>query len=169
MVRFISGEFFLDRRPNGGTVILLRTLWITTLIYFVALLGREALLPDRGWDFDWNRARSLLADSIPVYGAIFATTYALLYTRFSSQWMYLAQQYNQMMATGARMDRSHPDSLDCLHRWQAAFVEDADALHLAARCLRAQFLRCYREPRSENISLKRRLAEKERRVRSRRD
>lgn len=123
----LSGEFFLSRRPNGGTVILLRSLWVATWLYAVSIGLREALLPDRSWTFDVDRLRELVATSIPVYGVIFATVYALFYTRFASQWTYLAQQYNQMMAAGTRMDRTIPESLDCLHRWQAGFIEDADA------------------------------------------
>jgi hypothetical protein len=128
------------RKPARGRV-LLRSVWVATLVYAISLGLREALLPDRSWTFEVERLRELVAESIPAYGVIFATVYALFYTRFASQWTYLAQQYNQMMAAGTRMDRTNPESTDCLHRWQAGFIEDADALHLALKPMFASTVR----------------------------
>jgi len=77
---------------------------------------------------------------LPWVGAIFAFTYAALYARFSSQWTYLAGFYNQIMATQAQIAgtaptaaQSNPNSNEKIQIWKAAFVEDAQDLHVATK------------------------------------
>jgi hypothetical protein len=60
-------------------------------------------------------------------GPIFAGVYAALYTRFASQWSYLASVYNQIKAAESRKD-CNPEQLAL---WKAGFIEDAEELHLA--------------------------------------
>jgi hypothetical protein len=79
-------------------------------------------------------------DDIGWVGAIFAATYAALYTRFSSQWSYLAGLYNQLMATqiatpGLERPEDDTERARCvLYRtWKAAFIEDALDVHLALK------------------------------------
>jgi hypothetical protein len=65
-------------------------------------------------------------------GAIFAGVYAALYSRFVSQWNYLASFYNQLMHTLVTHTREGRDE-EQLIQWKASFVEDAYELHLACK------------------------------------
>jgi len=69
-----------------------------------------------------------VSKSIPTFGAIFAACYVALYSRFSSQWTYLANVYNQIKAaeTSAETDKKI-----LIAEWKAGFIEDALTLHLA--------------------------------------
>lgn len=70
-------------------------------------------------------------------GATFGATYAALYTRFSSQWTYLAGLYNQLMATQAHAPIDNdPERAGIYLAWEAAFIEDADDLHLSTKPIR---------------------------------
>jgi hypothetical protein len=62
--------------------------------------------------------------------------YAAYYSRFAAQWAYLSGVYNQIMQSqvqtcletnGAEQQRSR------LAMWKAAFIEDAESLHLARK------------------------------------
>lgn len=59
-------------------------------------------------------------------------TYAALYTRFSSQWAYLADLYNQQMAVACTLNKAQLGGHN-YRAWQAAFIEDAICMHLATK------------------------------------
>jgi hypothetical protein len=89
----------------------------------------------------WREARAEL-NELPlgaVFGALFAAVYAGLYARFSSQWSYLANVYNQIKAAESRggCDASR------LAEWKAGFIEDAQDLHLALKPLFASVIRAW--------------------------
>lgn len=129
-VRFLSAEWLLDRRPNGGTTVFVRAL-LASVIFFVIAVGISLL-------FYWNSScvgflsqlRSAVLRMLPYAGAVFAFAYTALYARFASQWSYLAGVYNQIMAVKAT--DSDVDE-EAMNNWEAGFIEDALALHLAAK------------------------------------
>jgi hypothetical protein len=88
------------------------------VVYAIALALRGSLETARV-------LRTLVLDTIPWFGAILAAAYAALYARFSAQWSYLADVYNQIKA--AECAGGKPDALA---EWKAAFMEDAAELHL---------------------------------------
>jgi hypothetical protein len=134
-----SGEYLLThvRYPNGGTVVFLRALHVT-IVVFLGVLGAMNLMdPTRGYEFSWTELAEQTLARITWIGAIFATVYALLYARFASQWTYLAGVYNQIKAAQLR------DKVDAgvLAEWKAGFIEDCDDIHLLRnRCLRRSFM-----------------------------
>lgn len=129
----LFGEFFLDKRPNGGAVIVRRTAWTTTIIYLVTLVVYERLAVGATCRLSLPHADTLRA-TLPWLGAIAAAMYAASYSRFASQWTYLANLYNQMMAAAAAQPTSpSEESKRALAAWRAGFIEDAEDLHLATK------------------------------------
>jgi hypothetical protein len=135
-----TGEFWFraGRRPNGGALILARTTQVTAEIYGVTLLALYALANPGGprcLESAWDQVRSDLRDTLPWVGAIFAVVYAALYTRFAAQWSYLASLYNQIkeaeLGLKPRSRSARNDRVLC--EWKAAFIEDCQTLHLAAK------------------------------------
>jgi hypothetical protein len=142
--RWLLCEIALDGRANSGAVILFRSTVISLLI-FVPVVGTVAALQPGAiwWTLSAESAATVVLETLPWLGGIFFAVYASLYSRFASQWNYLANLYNQIMQTAV----SHPPGADhCEHTkrlriWQAAFVEDAVSLHLAAKPLFASAIR----------------------------
>jgi hypothetical protein len=134
---FLSGEFFLNRRPNSGAVVLIRSLWVTVVMGSLALALRERLSDGATWYISLPH-REVLREMLPWLGAIFGATYAGLYSRFASQWTYLAGLYNQLMAAAVQPPPApDPERERVLSAWRAGFIEDAEDLHLATRPLYA--------------------------------
>jgi hypothetical protein len=142
LVDVVSGEKFMDLlgKPNGGTMVFLRSLWVTALVFFVALGLRSLFNAKWPWSFDGSEYVRDLPETLPWVGAIFAFTYLALYSRFSSQWSYLAGFYNQIMATQAQIEgtapsigQMNPNANKKIQIWKAAFIEDAQDLHLATK------------------------------------
>lgn len=141
-VRWLSGEWQLDNRPNGGTVILLRSLWISALVY-TALIGIKLLFGGAICSPDFlNRAKCAAASGFfHIAVPAFAFAYTALYVRFASQWSYLANLYNLIMAAKVRGDgaavsaesEGSSKSVEAMQKWQAGFIEDAEELHLATK------------------------------------
>ena len=135
LVRYASFEVVLDwtGQGNGGDVILFRSAGIT-------LLGWALISPFCD-SYDFLRS-----------AALFGATYAALYTRFSSQWTYLAGVYNQIKAAQARMDPTNEEARRAIAEWKAAFIQDSDALHLATKRLFAETVRAWGSEREvENL------------------
>lgn len=129
MLYYLSLEFLLARRANGGGVILARSLTMSIQAYALALLVKESLAPNATLVFSLEALKAAIVETIPWYGAIFAGAYAALYSRFSAQWTYLADLYNQIMAVQC----SGASDAEAVVLWKAAFMEDADDLHLATK------------------------------------
>lgn len=122
LLDFISGEWLLAYRPNGGTVIALRTFFIAfefVLCYWTArlLLGETEV------------AVSVL---LKAFAAGSAAVYAALYARFASQWSYLANFYNKIVEFEIKAGADERES-DHFKGWVAGFIEDAVCLHLATK------------------------------------
>ena len=133
MIRWLSGEWLLDDRPNGGTVVVLRALWIGVLGYIATIAVTELLRPNTSWVFSPAALRAAIFVNLKVGGAIFAGAYTALYARFASQWSYLASVYNQIMAAQVRGAPSDSEGRHALECWKAGFIEDAEDLHLATK------------------------------------
>src|SRR5687768_3696804 len=116
LLYFASGEFLLENRPNGGTVIFLRALITASSAYLITLGIRERLAPGATWCLSAAAARAALYDTFTWFGAIFAASYAALYARFASQWTYLASLYNEIKAAELRMTRD-AKAEDALLSW----------------------------------------------------
>jgi len=138
LVTGITFEWILRtpaRRSNGGDVILARS-FLTTAVAFLFVLGLENFLDThRTWQFTMDELRKQMVDKLPWFGAIFAAIYAALYTRFSSQWTYLANVYNQIKAAEvkAASPKKASEAQTTLAEWKAGFIEDAENLHLATK------------------------------------
>lgn len=147
-----SGEFFLRHRPNGGELIFYRSLWVALWLFLTALGVRELVDPTRSATFDFERCRQLVAEHFAWFGTLFGASYAGFYARFSSQWTYLQTVYNSIMSASVRMDNKDADAVDELRYWKAAFIEDADTLHLATKPIFAYLIKNFIE--EEGVSAK---------------
>jgi len=132
IVHWLSGECFLENglRPNGGTLVLLRTIFVTMWVMSVLLLMKNLIDPTLGSTFSFSCLRHQLIDLAPWAGAVFGGVYLALYSRFASQWSYLANIYNQIKL--AEVTVSANDNLK-MAQWKAGFIEDAICLHLAQK------------------------------------
>lgn len=138
----LTGEWMLRRGcPNGGTIVFLRSLQVSAIIYAVALVVHTGTYVEWTWasfcDIDFRQLEKDIADTFSWFGGIFAAVYVALYARFASQWSYLAGVYNQMREALVRT--TEPDR-DHLVMWRAAFIEDALDLHLATKPMFRPFL-----------------------------
>lgn len=94
----LSGEWMFWRgRPNGGTVILWRSLQVALMLYLIGLWLRTLFDASWPWTLQVGALWHNGADTVPWFGALFAAVYAALYARFAAQWSYLAGVYNQLM------------------------------------------------------------------------
>lgn len=133
VVKCLSLEFVLTewRWANGGDVILMRTLAISLEIYITAIALKNLVDPTRLWTTSFEAIGTELVETGTYMGPIFAAVYAALYTRFSSQWGYLAGVYNSIKETEA--GGVDDDGKQALAQWKAGFIDDADTLHLASK------------------------------------
>ena len=136
----VTLEFLLEKHPNGGGLILIRTVWIALLIYTLALSIKHFLSSETIVCIDWDGAKKIISETLGWYGAIFAGVYATLISRFASQWHYLANLYNQMMATAVQTSKGEEKERS-MNYWRAAFIEDAVELHLARKRIFASVIR----------------------------
>jgi len=131
-VWILSTEYVLKGMPNGSAAILLRTL-ISSILLFLLVLGvANAVDPDRIWQFSMAELWTQFSERIGWLGLIFGAVYTGLYARFSSQWTYLANLYNQIKQVEASTP-AQGSNLDKLAEWKAGFIEDAEHLHLACK------------------------------------
>jgi hypothetical protein len=103
------------------------------------MLVVHGLDPGRGSAFSFYEMKVQIVKSIEIFGAIFAGIYIALYSRFSSQWSYLAGLYNQIKQTEA----TNVDTDLIMDQWKAGFIEDAIALHLAKKPMFAMIIRAW--------------------------
>jgi len=126
-INIISGEWILKSADNGGPVIALRSI-VCSISLFLFILGFMNIVdPTKSWDFSFRIFQEEIVKRITWFGVLFAAVYAALYSRFSSQWSYLANLYNTIKQASLRSDINE----DILSEWKAAFIEDAEYLHLS--------------------------------------
>lgn len=129
---FLSAEFILSNRPNGGDVIFIRSTIITVEISFLALLMVNA-----------NQLAVEMLMELPIYldfisertvwiGAIFVVCYTALYSRSSAQVSYISDLYNRIMEISVCTPSGYIDH-ENFNILKAGFVEDAITLHLARK------------------------------------
>jgi hypothetical protein len=140
-VSILSFEFLLTkfRWANGGTVIFVRTSAITLLLYLLYISIVQGLDPVRTSDFSGYELKKAIVNSIEVFGAIYAAIYIALYSRFSAQWSYLSNLYNQIKVVEA----SPGSNTAIINDLKAAFVEDAIALHLSKKPMFAMIIKSW--------------------------
>lgn len=133
------------KRPNGGTVIFLRALVTSVLLYAIVVALKQVLDPNKGWIFNFRELQLEVGRSLQWFGAIFGAAYAALYARFSSQWTYLAGLYNQIEAANARAaEKADAEAAqNAVYEWMAGFLEDALELHLATKPLFASIIKAW--------------------------
>jgi hypothetical protein len=155
LVKILSGEWLLDNRPNGGTVIFLRALWVAGLVYAASIAVKLAVsCPPDCWQALRSMNQAAKSNFLPFAAGTFAFAYTALYARFASQWSYLANLYNQIMEAKVQsgicpLEESLPlqepqvrqaepsgnyaNRLRSMQKWQVGFIEDAEELHLATK------------------------------------
>jgi hypothetical protein len=138
-VSFLSGEWMLENgRPSGGDVVVLRTLWVGTL-----LVGSLAAIKASNGTFasicmfasaTWIKFLDMMRSTEgPV---VFGAVYAALYARFVSQWTYMANLYNQIKEVEVSLSSAQNFSAgqsNPMAQWKAGFIEDAVLLHMATK------------------------------------
>jgi hypothetical protein len=132
-VRVVSAECLLDKRANGGDVVLARAVLISTLLFVAGLGISEALRETASWVPSFGRFQFLILENFEWFAAMFSGAYLALYSRFAAQWGYLAGLYNTIMASSMSVSESDEKTWSRLCTWWAAFIEDADDLHLATK------------------------------------
>jgi uncharacterized membrane protein YuzA (DUF378 family) len=139
LISFVAGEWILTRTPytaNGGTVVAARTLWLTGLVYVPTFFLVTTFGEGKVFEPDIRQGAADFVALLPWLGAIVAAVYAGFYTRFSSQWTYLAGLYNQIIQTEISMPADVAELRSAhLVAWKAGFIEDAEDLHLASKPL----------------------------------
>lgn len=128
----LSGEWMLACHSNGGAVILARSMFVAFWVFATSSALHCAASSNK---CHLHILSIHLSDqSVPWFGAIFAGLYASLYARFASQWSYLADLYNRIKQTESETQlTSRDERRERIAEWKAAFLEDADELHLAAK------------------------------------
>jgi hypothetical protein len=130
LTAFLSGEFLLKRRANGGSVVLWRSIFVTALVYLLAVALKSLTDDGATFSFSFLELRREVNGTIPWAGALFAGVYAAFYARYSNQWSYLASTYNQIMAVKAEIGHRQATNNLALLSWQAGFISDAFTVHL---------------------------------------
>lgn len=127
---WLSGQWILDRMgANGGEVVALRAAFVT-LMFVVCSIGMQAWVdPDRIGPPTLIGLREQLMDLSSWIAAFFGAVYLALYSRFVSQWSYLANVYNQIKQAEAADGCKEL----VIAEWKAGFLEDAEHLHLVAK------------------------------------
>jgi hypothetical protein len=127
LIEYASGEWMITKckKPNGGTIVILRSFFMTIVIA-ILILGVIYLLFcifDLRNQFDIRK-------HIGWFGAVFGAVYFGLYARFSSQWVYLSNLYNSIKKSEITIENKNNESLT---QWKAGFIEDAENLHMATK------------------------------------
>ena len=129
IINFLSAEWILKNRSNGGSAILLRALFSSIVLFFFTLLIVNWIDPMKSFSFSLFELQKEIVENVSWFGIFFVTIYTALYVRFSSQWTYLANLYNFIKSCSVNSGASE----EVLAEWKAAFIEDAEYLHLACK------------------------------------
>ena len=141
-VSILSGEFLLKWTANGGLVVVARSIITTALVYLTAIGLHEYSAPNSIFRFDPTHFATIVQNTVPWLGTIFAATYAAYYSRFAAQWTYLAGLYNQIMAAQVQAPWDGDVERQRVYSaWMAGFIEDAEELHLARKPMYASVIR----------------------------
>jgi hypothetical protein len=171
VISLFSGEWMLTRgRPNGGDVVVFRTLWVgSILLTALAFIKAGGQMPFGACAWlvgTWQAILTMM--KAPDGPVLFGAVYLALYARFTSQWTYMANLYNQIKQAEVTMQSVAPSqfpgtltahaaqngpavpassNLQALAEWKAGFIEDALAVHMATKPTIAGVIRAwYRDP-----------------------
>jgi hypothetical protein len=140
IVVLISYEWLLTRhRSNGGVIIILRAFCISSTLLLIAIFLRNLIDPNLCLPITFYNFRIQLIELAPWFAALFAGTYLALYARFSAQWSYLANLYNQIKQAEMGMETTSSASEKISHQkkilceWKAGYIEDAIELHISRK------------------------------------
>lgn len=144
----LTGEFILKKRPNGGAVIIFRSLWVSIIAFGLAILISEGTSPNNIYPLQFSSIDLLTAinKNLDWLAAFIGFSYLALYTRFASQWNYLADLYNRIMQSRAdnasnefsftykKLPLKKLTQKEQIYAyWMAAFIHDARDLHLSEK------------------------------------
>lgn len=130
VLKYATGEFLLDCYPNGGGLIVVRSMITSIWIYAIAAAIWSGTHPETEPELSWSGVLFSIHETLPWFGAISAVVYVAFYTRYAGQWSYLAGLYNQLMLAGIGPDAGTTKARRALLRWQVGFISDAKTLHL---------------------------------------
>ena len=146
LIHFLSGEFLLKQFPNGGTIVFLRSIITSIFLFGFVVVSMGILKTGFGPSVRWDVVIKVIIAKYEIGCAIFAGCYTVFYTRFSSQWSYLAGVYNQLLNAIVQIGPNPSDEQkEALLLWKAGILEDAYILHLAAKPMFAPFVKYYLE------------------------
>lgn len=144
---YATGEFVLKSRPNGGSVIILRSLLVSAILFLFAIIVSEITHKNTIFpiQFSLNEFANVVHEKLEWLAALIGFCYLALYSRFASQWSYLADLYNRIMQSRAdnadsnsfyTYDEKKKLSQLCQREqiyayWMAGFIHDARDLHLS--------------------------------------
>mgnify|MGYP000396777081 CR=1 FL=1 len=139
-----------DYLPNGGAVIALRAIFISVITFCGVCIILTLKAPARYWNLTWHEIVVQAVIKLPWFGIIFGFVYAALYARFAAQWTYLANLYNQIK----QAETNQKINKKALAEWKAAFVVDADNLHLLTKPLFASVVKYWARDKELRRNLK---------------
>lgn len=165
---YITGEFLLKNTANSGSIIIIRSLLFSMIVFLFAIALSEATCPKTifPFRFSFREFATAIHSNIDWLAALIGFSYLALYARFASQWNYLANLYNQIMQS--RADNAS-DNLATTERqnipvnqlterervyayWMAGFIEDAVTLHLSEKPMYKPVIKSMRKlPGVENV------------------
>lgn len=145
LVWVVTAEWLFKIFPNGGTAVLLRTIFSGTLLLAVAALIHGTYHVCYSKD-DYDVIKFIASNWLKFCG-MYAAVYASFYARFVSQWTYLSNLYNQIKNADLEFGKScvmNNSSIQCgktcnclakdkLDGWKAGFIEDAETLHMETK------------------------------------
>jgi hypothetical protein len=135
-VNALSAEFLLAFRANSGAVVLFRSLWTALWVMVLAIIFNSILHNGLTSHFQPGLIWKGFQTHPTWYAIVFAAVYTALYTRYASQWQYLAKLYNDIKSKEIDLASRAPiqaPAIQLLDDWKAAFIADANAMHLATQ------------------------------------
>lgn len=135
-VNFLSAEFLLRLRANSGALVLLRALWNAFWVMVIAIILNSILDNGLTCNLDLGLIWKGFKAHPTWYALVLAAVYTALYTRYASQWQYLAKLYNDIKSKEidlASRDEHEERTSPLINSWKAAFIADAYAMHLVTQ------------------------------------
>jgi len=157
-----SGKWVLEYLPNGRDAIFIRSVVVAAVVFVIFLAVLNGLDSSRSWTPSCSELKRQLLDHQVKFGVIFVAAYSALYARFSAQWEYLANLFNQIKAAECRRDCEGAQIVE----WKAAFIEDAQDLYLAEMPIFASVIHAWCQEPDVRESYVRSTAGGERRLNS---
>jgi len=132
----LDGEWVFGFLPNGGTAVIARTVQLSSIAFLLTIGFDSYLDPKAQLGFDRTQFLATVRSHLPWFGVLFGGVYVALYSRFSSQWSYLAGLYNSLMQLECQEPRSElKEGAKLTRRGMAcaAFIDDTWTMHLATK------------------------------------